>query len=78
MVPRLRPAKLWPPLFADVPWMWREWGNELLAIRKHQRNAVDGILRKRLAFPNLSRAVVVAKKQMPAQALWTVASRRAR
>jgi hypothetical protein len=61
MVPRLRPAKLWPPLVADVSWMLREWGNELLAIRKYQRNAVARILNKRLAFSTLSRADVAAK-----------------
>lgn len=32
MVPRLRPAKLWPPFVAEVPCMYKEWGKAPLAI----------------------------------------------
>jgi hypothetical protein len=42
MVPRLTPAKPWPPFVADVPWMERELGREPLAIRQQQRRCADG------------------------------------
>jgi hypothetical protein len=37
MVPRLMPAKLWPPSVADVLWMARWWGKGLLVMRGYHR-----------------------------------------